>query len=57
MRPAVIIAMDAPLKGAGTSATANRSRNEANNIKTSENPGLHQNHRQLIQQNCVVRLY
>ncbi|CSD03763.1 Uncharacterised protein [Vibrio cholerae] len=38
IKPAVIIAMDAPLKGAGTSATWIRSRIEANKMSTSEKP-------------------
>lgn len=36
--PAVIIAIEAPLNGAGTSAAAMRSRMEANKMRTSEKP-------------------
>lgn len=36
--PAVIIAIDAPLNGKGTSAAARRSRMAANNMRTSEKP-------------------
>jgi len=38
MRPAVIIAIEVPLKGAGTFAAAIRSRIAANNISTNEKP-------------------
>ena len=38
IRPAVIIAIDAPLNGTGTSAAATRSRIDANRISTKEKP-------------------
>lgn len=38
IKPAVIIAIEAPLKGSGTSAAAIRSRIEANRINTIEKP-------------------
>ena len=38
IKPAVIIAIEAPLNGVGTSAAAKRSRNAANKTNTNEKP-------------------